>query len=287
MTGERLPTYFISHGGGPWPWLENFMGDWSGLEASLAAIPDELGVTPKAIVCVSAHWETPEFAVQTNAKPSMLYDYGGFPPHTYEVQYPAPGSPSTAARVRELLTDAGIASTEDPMRGFDHGTFVPMHVSYPEADVPVFQLSLRADLDPARHLAVGQALAPLRDENVLILASGFPSFHDLSTFGPPGRVPSQQFDGWLHETLVGMVGEERNARMLDWESAPAARIAHPREEHLIPMLIAVGAAEDEAGHVQFHDPDFLGWMSNSSFRFGDLPSTSKGSWVAGTAPAAA
>lgn len=269
MATDRLPTYFISHGGGPWPWIKDLMPvDWSGLEASLRAIPREIGIEPEAVLVVSAHWEEPEFTVQTSANPPMLYDYGGFPEFTYHLSYPAPGSPAVAERVAELLAGAGIAVGRDDQRGFDHGMFAPLFVSWPDADVPMFQLSLRRGLDPAEHLAVGRALAPLRDEGVLILGSGFPSFHDLRAFGPQSADAARAFDGWLTDTLVGRTGEERSARLVGWEAAPAARIAHPREEHLLPAMVAVGAAEGDDGVLQYHEDDFMGWMSSSGYRFG-------------------
>lgn len=265
----RTPTYFISHGGGPWPWIKDMLPmDYSELERSLQAIPGEIPATPAAVLVVSAHWEAPEFTVQTGANPPMLYDYGGFPDFTYEIEYPAPGAPDVALRVRDLLAEASIAVDQDAERGFDHGMFAPMFVVYPDADVPMFQLSLRRGLDPAEHLAVGRALAPLRDEGVLIIASGYPSFHDLRAYGPQSRPASQAFDGWLTETLVDSEPDDRIHRLLDWEQAPSARLAHPREEHLIPVLIAVGAAEHEVGSVHYHEDAHAGWMASSSYRFG-------------------
>lgn len=266
-TADRLPTYYISHGGGPWPWLMDQMPGWETLHASLKALPAEIGRRPKAILMVSAHWETPELTVQTHPNPPMYYDYGGFPDFTYHVQYPAPGSPALAARVRELLAGAGFPVHEDAHRGFDHGMFAPMYVSYPNADVPTIQLSLRGDLDPAAHLAIGRALAPLRDEDVLILASGF-SFHNLRLFGPAGREPSRAFDDWLAVTMLESSPAERSRRLIDWESAPAARISHQREEHLIPLMVAVGAAEDEPATRTYYETDLMGSLTSSSYRLG-------------------
>lgn len=265
----RLPTYFISHGGGPWPWIKDLMPGWEPLERSLQAIPVELGVTPRAVLVVSAHWEARVFTVQGQAKPQMYYDYGGFPEFTYHIQYPAPGSPEVADRVLDLLAGAGIPAARDEERGFDHGMFAPMYAIYPEADVPMLQLSLRRGLDPAEHLAVGRALAPLRAEGVLIIASGVPTFHDLRAFfGPSARVPATEFDGWLTDTMIRHSGAERTSRLLHWESAPSARRAHPREEHLIPVMVAVGAAEDDPGTIQYHEDDFMGWMPSSGYRLG-------------------
>ena len=269
-TPDRLPTYAISHGGGPWPWIKDLLpGDLTPLEDSLAAIPGEIGTTPRAVLMVSAHWETDHFTVQSHPSPPMLYDYGGFPDFTYELQYPAPGSPEVAAEVAELLTGAGIRfEVEDRGRGFDHGVFVPLAVTYPEADVPVVQFSVRRDFDPAAHLAVGRALAPLRDAGVLIIGSGFPSFHDLSNFGSGATEPSRQFDGWLTETMVSHAGAERSRRLERWAEAPSARRAHPREEHLLPLLVAVGAAEDEIGVRQYHQEGFMNAIDSSAYRLG-------------------
>ena len=268
MTATRLPTYFISHGGGPWPWMKEQMGGvYDRLEASLARMPAEIGVTPRAVLMVSAHWEAPRFTVQTHPNPPMLYDYGGFPEFTYHVRYAAPGAPAVAARVRALLAGAGIDSAEDPARGFDHGMFAPMAVIRPQADVPVVQLSLRQGLDPVEHLALGRALAPLRDEGVLVVGSGL-SYHNLRAFGPAARVPSAAFDAWLGDTLAIADGPARSAGLAAWERAPAARLAHPREEHLLPLMVAVGAAEGEAATRVYHEPDFFGGITVSSWRLG-------------------
>jgi aromatic ring-opening dioxygenase catalytic subunit (LigB family) len=269
VSTTRLPTYAISHGGGPWPWIkDSFMGDWGPLERALEAIPVEIGVTPSAVLCVTAHWIAADPTVQLSPQPTMLYDYSGFPPSTYEVQYPAPGSPEVAERVAQLLEGAGIPAGRDERRGFDHGTFVPLAVMYPEADVPVVQLSIRRDFDPAAHLALGRALAPLRDENVLIVGSGLPSYHNLSMMGPGGTKPSRAFDAWLTDAVVGHEGEERNRLLGDWERAPDARVAHPMPDHLLPVMVAVGAAEHEPGAVQYHEDAFLGSMASSNFRIG-------------------
>jgi len=265
-TATRLPTYYISHGGGPWPWIKDQMPfDMGPLERSLQAVPRELDVTPTAVLVVSAHWEAPVFTVQTNPNPPMLYDYGGFPEFTYHIRYPAPGSPEVAARVTELLDAAGIANSQDPNRGFDHGMFAPMYVAWPDADVPMLQLSITHGYDPEAHLALGRALAPLRDEEVLIVGSGL-SYHNLGLFGPAATAPSKEFDRWLHDTLSS--GEPaRSAALRRWDQAPSARIAHPSEDHLIPLMVAVGAAEDELAERTYHQSDF-GGVTASSYRFG-------------------
>ena len=264
-----LPVYFISHGGGPWPWLKREMpGVYDALEASLAAMPGEIGTTPKAVLVISGHWEEREFTVMTSPRPPMLYDYYGFPEFTYSVQYPAPGSPEVAARTLELLKAAGIPARADAERGFDHGTFAPLVAIYPNAEVPVLQLSLRADYDVDAHLALGRAIAPLRDEGVLIVGSGL-SYHNLRMLGPGGTPPSHAFDRWLTHAVCNSTGEARNAQLRAWSKAPSARVAHPNEDHLIPLMAAVGAAENAAGVVCYHEDNFFGYAAATSFRFGE------------------
>ncbi len=263
---SKLPTYFISHGGGPWPWMEDARQSMKGLADSLADMPRQIGVTPKAVLMISGHWEEAAYTVMASPRPPMLYDYGGFPPHTYEIHYDAPGSPELAQRVQGLIEAAGLPAASDAQRGFDHGSFVPLYVMYPQAEVPVVQLSLRKNFDPLEHVALGRALAPLRDEGVLIVGSGL-SYHNLRRLGPPAAAPSAAFDAWLQETLLQSAPAERVERLGQWESAPAARICHPREEHLIPLMVALGAAENEAAECVFHEVGgFTGTVS--SFRFG-------------------
>jgi len=263
----RLPTYFISHGGGPWPYMDDWRRAMHQLELALQDMPRQIGATPKAVLVVSGHWESEDFAVMANPHPPMVYDYSGFPAHTYEVRYPAPGAPAIAQRVHALIGAAGLPSHLDPTRGFDHGTFAPLVVMYPDADVPVLQLSLRHNMDPAQHLAVGRAIAPLRDEGVLIVGSGL-SYHNLGRFGPAARAPSEAFDAWLQTTLVGSAPPEREARLLQWSAAPSARVSHPREDHLIPLMVALGAADAAPATCVYHEENIFGGVTASSFRFG-------------------
>ena len=263
---QRLPTYFVSHGGGPWPWMPEMAAGMQALAESLADIPRQLGQTPHAVLMITAHWEGRAFTLGTHPAPGMVYDYGGFPPHTYQIRYPAPGAPDVALRVQTLLEAAGLPVALDPQRGYDHGTFVPLAVMYPEAQMPVLQMSLRAGLDPAEHLALGRALAPLRDEGILIVGSGL-SYHNLGMFGRAGAAPSQAFDAWLQAAMASAPAE-RTQSLLDWEQAPAARLCHPREEHLLPLMVAVGAAEDELATCVYHEDGIFGGVTASSFRFG-------------------
>ena len=236
------------------------------LEKSLTQIPREIGVVPNAVLVISGHWEEDEFTVMASPHPPMLYDYSGFPEHTYHVKYGAPGSPQLAQHVRTLIEAAGMPARLDPQRGFDHGTFAPLVVMYPDANVPIVQLSLKSGYDPATHLSVGRALAPLRDEGVLIIGSGL-SYHNLRQFGPAGREASKTFDDWLQYTVLAAPGK-RESRLLAWRDAPAARDAHPQADHLIPLMVAVGAAENESATVIYHEEDLFNGVTASSFRFG-------------------
>lgn len=247
----RQPTFYLPHGGGPCFFMDDPQGTWRGMERFLRELPQQLPAPPRAILMVSGHWETKGFALTTHAQPGLVYDYYGFPPHTYALRYDAPGSPELAAQAAALLAGAGFTTQLDPQRGLDHGVFVPLKVMFPDAQVPVVELSLDAGLDANLHLAVGRALAPLRDEGVLLLGAGM-SFHNLRALGDPrAREPSEAFDAWLTEA-VALPGAARAARLADWRSAPAARICHPRPEHLLPLMVAAGAA-DAAGRSVYRE----------------------------------
>lgn len=263
---SRMPTWFLSHGGGPWPWVDGLREAHAGLAASLREIR-RTSPAPSAVLIATAHWEESAFTFSSAAKPGMIYDYGGFPPHTYAVRYPAPGHPELSARAADLLRRHGLEARLDGQRGYDHGTFVPLSVMWPEADIPVVQMSMRSDLDPQAHLAAGRALSALRQEGVLILGSGL-SFHNLRLMGPAGRGPSQTFDTWLEEVVACPDPHARNSKLLDWAGAPAARSAHPREEHLLPLLVAAGAAQEDLGSLVWRENDVLGGWTVSNHRFG-------------------
>ena len=262
----RMPTYFISHGGGPWPWMPDWRAIFSNLEASFVQMVRDLPERPKAILMISGHWEDADFAVMSSAAPPMVYDYSGFPPHTFQIRYPAPGAPDLARRAADLIAAAGLPVRLDDRQGFDHGTFVPAYIMYPEADMPVFQVSLRQGYSPDEHLALGRALAPLRDEGVLIIGSGL-SYHNLRLFGPGAKEPSEGFDRWLNAALA-KAPPERTEAMQHWEEAPYARISHKEEDHLVPLFVALGAAETEAATRVYHDTGLFGGVTASSKSFG-------------------
>jgi aromatic ring-opening dioxygenase catalytic subunit (LigB family) len=248
MTNTRQPTLFIPHGGGPCFFMDDPAGNWTGMADFLKSIPASLAATPKAILVVSGHWETHGFAFTGAAKPPLIYDYGRFPAHTYELRYDAPGDPVLAARAADLMRGAGLIATVDPTRGLDHGVFVPMKVTFPDADIPVVEMSVDRDLDPALHAAAGRALAPLRDEGVLIVGSGM-SFHNMRGYGDPRfTAPSEAFDQWL-TAAVEFEPTARTAALADWAEAPAGRLSHPREEHLLPLMVAAGASDQPGTQV--------------------------------------
>ncbi|MDD9708036.1 class III extradiol ring-cleavage dioxygenase [Seohaeicola sp. 4SK31] len=268
----RQPTLLIPHGGGPCFFMDwNPPDEWDRHRQFLQDLPGTLPERPRALLVISGHWEEPAFTMQTNPAPPLLFDYGGFPPQTYELTWPAPGDPALAERVHDLIRAAGLPAAKDAERGFDHGVFVPLKVAFPEADIPCVQLSVASDLDPGRHIALGQALAPLRDEGVLILGSGN-TYHNMGVMmrslrcGPRGDIVGGAFDAWLTEAMTCPDPEDRNRRLTHWSDAPGGRDAHPREEHLIPLHVVAGAAGDDIGRKTLED-HVLGAIE-SAFRFG-------------------
>lgn len=241
--------------------------EWDKMADYLRGIAKDLPEQPKAIVMVSAHWIQSEVTVTSAAKPEMMFDYYGFPAHTYELQYPAPGEPALAERLVTLLKAAGIAARTNEKRGFDHGMFIPLLLMFPNADIPVVQLSLTKSLDPSEHMAIGKAIQSLRDEGVLIVGSGM-SFHNMRGYGDPHYGPiSDRFDQWLTQSMQADA-DTRNKALADWENAPEARQCHPprAEEHLIPLMVVAGAAGQDKGVKAFTDRVMQTTLS--AFHFG-------------------
>jgi len=241
----KMPAMYLPHGGGP----SFFMtGErklrYQAPEDFLRTIHSTLPATPKAILIVTAHWETHIPTFTGGASPALIYDYYGFPPETYQIQYPAPGEPEVAKRAAELLQQAGFPVQVDNDYGWDHGVFIPLKVMFPEADVPVVAMSIHPSLDPVLHCKLGQALSRLRDEGVLVIGSGM-SFHNLRNFSQGGPA-SEQFHTWLDLALSGNQAE-RTERLMHWSTAPGGAESHPREEHLIPLMVASGAGSDAPG----------------------------------------
>lgn len=246
---------YLPHGGGPLPLL----GDSAHAElvTFLHQWP-QTNAIPKQIVLVSAHWEARVPSITGSANPSLIYDYGGFPPEAYDIQYPAPGSPALALSLRDTLQSAGFAALIEPSRGYDHGMFVPLKLMYPLADIPCIQLSLLKSLDPAQHWAIGAALSELFDDQTLVIGSGL-SFHNLSVFRSTDQAlveHAQQFDDWLVDTCTNesIDAATRQQRLIDWEQAPAARLCHPREEHLLPCHVCAGVAAGRPARAVYRKP---------------------------------
>ena len=233
-----LPSLFVSHGSPAFPLSE------VPARRFLQSLPALLPERPRAILVVSAHWETEEPAVNAVDTNQTIHDFSGFPPELYEITYPAPGSPDLAEHVRALLGAAGLAVSVDRNRGLDHGAWVPLRLAFPAADIPVVQLSVQTERGPAHHYRLGQLLAPLREEGVLIVGSG--SFtHDLSSFrryrhaiDAPEPEWVTHFADWMEQALR----EQRLADLLDYRRlAPQSLRNHPTEEHLLPIFVAMGA----------------------------------------------
>ena len=200
-----LPTFFLPHGGGPCFFMDPDGGPadpmWQPMQAYLASRIDGLPERPRAILLISGHWEDDRVTVHSGDGQPLLFDYYGFPEHTYRLRWDAPGSPEVAARAKALIEGAGFPVGEESERGWDHGVFIPMMVTVPGADIPLVQLSLRRDLDPAAHIAIGRALAPLRDEGVLIVGSGM-SFHNLRARGPQVTPVADEWDAALVDAVT-------------------------------------------------------------------------------------
>lgn len=237
---------YIAHGGGPMPLLESGASSHESMIKALRETAQTLP-KPKAILVISAHWETDAPHVTTAAQPELIYDYYGFPPESYSIQYPAAGEPELAAQVLGAITAAGIEAVGDPKRGFDHGLFVPLKLMYPDADIPCVQLSLMNNLDAAAHIKLGQALHALDYDNLLIIGSGF-SFHNMKAFFSPGDHQADSknaaFQAWLELVCSDqeLTEAERQRMLSNWAEAPHARFCHPREEHLLPLHVCYGAA---------------------------------------------
>jgi aromatic ring-opening dioxygenase catalytic subunit (LigB family) len=266
---KKLPAVYLPHGGGPCFFMDwsplGPKNTWDRMASWLRALPGSLPAPPEALLVVSAHWEQPVATVTTAEAPPLLFDYFGFPPETYALTWPAPGSPALAERVRRALEASGIPSAGDAARGFDHGVFVPLKVAIPEPRWPTVQLSLVAGLDPAAHIAIGRALAPLREQGVLLIGSGM-SYHNMRAFRTPSaHGASARFDAWLG-AAVEAEPAARDRQLVSWSEAPAARESHPREEHLLPLMVVAGAAGEDAGRRVFHD-EVMGAVV-SAFMFG-------------------
>jgi len=258
---QRTPVLFISHG------APTFALEPGRLGPQLVATGETLP-RPKAVLVVSPHWITPGVRVATTPAPSTVHDFGGFDRALYRIQYPAPGHPALAQRTVDVLRAAGWHAEADAGQGLDHGAWVPVRFLYPEADVPVFQVSLPATLDAKQAYALGQALAPLRDEGVLIVGSGSMT-HNLYEFRMSGdgheAQYAREFADWVREAVEA----RDDARLVDTLAiAPHARRAHPTPEHFLPLLVAAGAAAGENEVEALEGGITYGVLSMDSYLFG-------------------
>ncbi|THB73116.1 MAG: dioxygenase [Desulfobacteraceae bacterium] len=252
---NRSSALYIPHGGGPLPLMDH--PGHHDLIRFLKAIPERLG-EPDLILVISAHWEAFVPSVTGDPQPPIEYDYYGFPKECYQITYPAPGAPEMAAQIIDLLDTGQMKPRLDHAKGFDHGLFVPLKLMYPDASIPCLQLSLLASFDPGEHIAMGRALLPLLDDNILVLGSGF-SFHNMGAFREKRSDDRDLvFDQWLRETLTdpAAAAERTREALKNWEQAPHARFCHPTEDHLLPLHVCLGMASGPA-EVVFND-DVLG-----------------------------
>jgi 4,5-DOPA dioxygenase extradiol len=258
---NRQPAIFVSHGSPTLPLESSVAVDF------LRGLGSKLG-RPAAILVVSAHWDTPRPAVSAAKKPETIYDFYGFPPQLYQLRYPAPGAPELANRVSSLLESSGFKTDIDPGRGLDHGAWTPLYHMYPKADIPVTQLSIQWQQGPEHHVLLGDALKPLRDEGVLILASGGAT-HNLRELSHQRGNPVPQpwtlaFNEWLADALTG----RRVDDLVDYrQRAPQAVRNHPTDEHLIPLFVALGAGDRDAAPQRLHTSISSGVISMDAYRF--------------------
>jgi 4,5-DOPA dioxygenase extradiol len=260
---ERIPSIFVGHG------APTVVNDSSAAHSFLAELGKKIPV-PKAVLCVSAHWGTEKPTVGMTKTPQTIYDFYGFPEELYEIRYHAPGSPDLGSRVRDLLNEAGTPCEENPHRGLDHGAWVPLRLMYPEAKIPVVQLSVAYGYTPEEQFRVGRSLAPLRDEGVLILGSGNATHnleelgeyaHDIDSASPAWVT---EFDEWLETKVLSSEVEE----LFDYRTlSPHGERNHPTEEHLMPLFVAFGAGGEGCTPRKLHHSFTYGILSMASYSF--------------------
>lgn len=255
----RLRVAFVPHGGGPWPFVnlglpENELQGLSDYLRELRTLPR---TDVRAVLVISAHWEESAPTLLSAPEPELYYDYYGFPDETYNLKWGAKNAPEVLQEVESALQAAGVPVARDPERGYDHGTFVPLMLTWPRGELSILQLSLRDDLDPEFHIKLGKALAPLRDQGIFIVGTGM-TFHNMRAFRQPdGKEVARAFHDWL-AAAVRAPAEERDQAFANWASAPGARFSHPREEHLVPLFVIAGAAGEDLGKVDY-DGTYMGW----------------------------
>lgn len=267
MTATPLPPLFVSHGSPamvitPGPARDFMLGLGKAYEAAYGR--------PKAILSASAHWETARPAVSTAEHPETIHDFSGFPAELYRIRYPAPGAPGVAKRAADLIAAAGMPVTLDPGQGLDHGAWSPLVLMWPDAKIPVAQVALQPEAGPEHHIRLGAALAPLAREGVLVMGSGSATHNLRDTFGRmrSGNTETpdwaRAFDAWLDDKVTAGDG----SALADYRrQAPGAVMAHPRDEHLLPLHVAFGAAGPGAHGHRLHASMDFGSLSMGAWRF--------------------
>lgn len=262
-----MPSIYISHGGGPCFFMNGEFRDiWYKLENYLRNFNDSLKNKPKAIIIFSAHWEEDDFTINISKKPSLIYDYYGFPDDMYKIKYESSGSPKLASQIVKLLEVNNITVKVDSKRGWDHGVFVPLKVMYPNNDIPIVQISLKNNLDVKEHIKIGNILNVLRNNDILIIGSGS-SYHNLKRFGTSGNKMSNDFDDWLSNTLKIEDKYLREKKLTDWNKEISAIFSHPREEHLIPLMVIEGTLNENEKITKSFSDEIMG-IRLSCFQFG-------------------
>lgn len=255
MKNEKQPVFYISHGGGPCFWMDWGTPDpFQNLAQFLKNFQNLLPQKPDAILVVSAHWEENEYTLQTHPNPPMLYDYYGFPEHTYHLKYPGKTSKNLEALIENQFAIHQTPLKKDSERGYDHGLFVPFLLMFPEADIPIMQLSIKHNLDPKDHYKCGEILSALREKNILIVGSGL-SYHNLRNLVDVRNI-SESWNNWLNETLTA--DQFDREKLFNWKNAPNALLCHPREDHLVPLFVAAGAATDKKA-VRVYNEKMSNW----------------------------
>lgn len=250
---KRQPTFYIPHGGGPCFFMDDPHDVWTNMGNFLNKIPYSLPQIPDSIVVISGHWENTPIKIHAAEKPSLYYDYYDFPPHTYELTYPASGNQQLAEKIQKLFQSQNMQAELEYERGWDHGVFIPLKVMFPEANIPIVQVSLHHSLDPQIHLQMGEILSPLRNENILIIGSGM-SYHNLPyLFSGKETAFADQFHDWLTDIVTNPDISQRNQSLANWLQAQGARSNHPREEHLLPLMVVAGAAGQDQSICIFKD----------------------------------
>lgn len=245
-----MSIIYFSHGGGPLPILKD--PSHAKMIEFMKNLPSKIR-RPEAIVVFSAHWEENVVTIQSGGQPAILYDYYGFPEAAYHIQYPCQGNPSLAGEISELLTRHGVQNRLDEQRPYDHGSYIPLIMMYPDADIPVLQISLHHNLQPLTHLKIGQALRPLLAKNILFIGSGF-SYHNLMRFDFSVRIKDDPLNNEFQDNLIDICSKDKDEadrwrQLVNWQEIPGARYCHPREEHLLPLMVCVGLSAAQAEKV--------------------------------------